>query len=121
MSKQIDFSKPLSEDDRKYLLDRGQDAAVRRIDAMREQRKAAPKQKEDQEPAADDSDGDESGKDWFGPNRPTDDAAETDWLEEWTVQQLKKQLDFYGVPYKSNASKGDLKDALYDYLEDDVV
>lgn len=109
MSKQIDFGRPLSDDDRQYLLERGQDAIVDRVDKSHADRgtKAA-------EPSTATAD-----TEWFGPPRPDDGGIDEDWLESWTVPQLKAQLDFYKVQYKSSASKQDLKDALYDFLDED--
>lgn len=115
MSKQIDFSKPLSDEDRQYLLDRGQDAVVDRVDEShaRKGKKAA------EQPAAAAAAESEPDTEWFGPARPEDGGTDEDWLEAWTVPQLKAQLDFYKVQYKSSASKQDLKDALYDFLDED--
>ncbi len=111
MSRQIDLSKKLSDEDRQYLIDRSRLVEVAANDARfgREQEApdpAAAQQK--QQPSVG----------LAGPP-PPDDDPEADWLEAWTVQQLKTELDKpkYGVSYKSNASKQELKDMLYDALE----
>lgn len=104
LSRQIDFEKPLSEADEQYLTERGQHSLVERLKA-RDAKRGAGK-------AEDAGTGGEEGpaKD---PNAPEDE----DWLDKWTVPQLKAKLDAEDIPYSGNAKKDDLKDLLYEFFE----
>ena len=79
MSRQIDPSKPLSDDDRRYLLAHGEDAVVARFDERFPE--DAPEEPEEFAPGMSGT-GDGTGEDTEDPG-----------YEEWSADDLRAEID----------------------------
>lgn len=107
MSRKIPQDRPLSEEDRAYLLMRGEDARVKWFDAT------FPAGNEEEEPELDDSEEED------------EDEELTDGYEDWNVSRLQariKELNDEGAEISpASGRKDDLITALreYDALPDE--
>lgn len=90
MSKQIDTTKPLSDEDRAYMLSRGREAELARLDAQFET-------------VVDSYEDDDT---------ETEEVAEP--YEKWKVEELREEATLRNLDVKPTATKRELVKALED-------
>lgn len=117
MSRQVDLSKPLSEDDRKFLEDRDRVADIARADGVTIEEvinnlnnfgTSAGRS------AVEAIDDDAASK---GGRQPEEGTEE--WVESLTVAQLKEEITKRDPDASVSGNKGELQDTLLDILADE--
>src|SRR5687768_1241803 len=107
MSKQVPRDKPLSADDRAYLLMRGQQSTVEYLDQQ-----FPPEDEADLDEDLDETDEDEDLDDEEEEDLEDDDEDEEPDYDSWTVQQLKDELttrtDDEGAVLSTTGNKAEL-------------
>lgn len=114
MSRQIDYDKPLSDDDRQYLKDRGQGHVIKWMD---EQFGNGKSDGEDSDEQVQQNQGDEStdtSSSGYGGEHSGYDPDDVAYVETLTVEELKGDLGKAGL--STSGLKADLQKRLLDHL-----